>query len=188
MNSPFNLPKATEATLQFMQREHGRINIMKLIKLIYLLDRLSIDRRGMPVVGGTYFSMRNGPVTSELLDIINAGRLSGEEDLRWDRSVSNRENHEIAIRETANMEQETLSDFELGLIDEIYALHGMKTQWQLRDWCHERCAEWTPLTNGRESIAIENIAESLGCSDEEIARIKDEALEANLLAAAFAQA
>ena len=53
------------------------MNIMKLVKLIYLLDRLSLDRRGIPVVGGDYLSMRNGPVTSEVLDIINAEDFSG---------------------------------------------------------------------------------------------------------------
>ncbi len=37
---------------------------MKLVMLGYLLDRLSLDRRGIPVVGGDYLSMQNDPVTS----------------------------------------------------------------------------------------------------------------------------
>ena len=78
VNFRFNIQKATEACLQFIKRSGGRINVMKLIKLIYILDRLSIQRRGVPVVGGVYFSMRNGPVTSELLDLVNAGELAGE--------------------------------------------------------------------------------------------------------------
>ena len=45
---------------------------MKLVKLIYLIDRMSLDRRGIPAVGGDYLSMRNGPVTSEVLDEIFA--------------------------------------------------------------------------------------------------------------------
>ena len=42
---------ATDASLQFIAREGGRINVMKLIKLIYLLDRLSIQRRSVPLRG-----------------------------------------------------------------------------------------------------------------------------------------
>jgi hypothetical protein len=37
--------------------------------------RESIARRGVPMVGGVYLSMRNGPVTSEILDLINSGQL-----------------------------------------------------------------------------------------------------------------
>ena len=73
------------------------MNIMKLVKLMYLLDRLSLDRRNSPISGGDYLSMRNGPVTSEMLDLINAGRLIGESDRRWELCVSNRTNHEVKL-------------------------------------------------------------------------------------------
>ena len=66
MNFRFNISKATEAACLLLERAGGHLNIMKLVKLMYLLDRLSIDRRGMPVAGGDYLSMRNGPVTSEV--------------------------------------------------------------------------------------------------------------------------
>jgi len=188
VNFRFDVEKATEASLQFIAREGGRINVMKLIKLIYLLDRLSIQRRSIPVVGGIYFSMRNGPVTSELLDLVNAGELAGEEGSRWEALIADRKNHEIAIRGSASLERDSLSDSEIELIDEIYAEHGAKDQWQLRDWCHERCGEWTPLQNGRERIDIEELAVNAGHSQREALRIADGARETNLLARAFAQA
>jgi len=56
----FNIRKATEVAAQFLQRSGGTINTMKLVKLIYLLDRLSLDRRGIPVVGGTTFRCATG--------------------------------------------------------------------------------------------------------------------------------
>ena len=73
------------------------MNIMKLVKLVYLLDRLSIQRRGLPVVGGAYFSMRNGPVTSEMLDLVNAGSLWGVAQCDWERFISDRQNHEVSL-------------------------------------------------------------------------------------------
>ena len=56
MNFRFNLAKATEAACLFLERAGGQMNIMKLVKLLYLLDRLSLDRlsldrRGIPVCG-----------------------------------------------------------------------------------------------------------------------------------------
>ena len=69
MNFRFHIGKATEAGCLLLERAGGQMNIMKLVKLMYLLDRLSLDRRGVPVAGGDYLSMRNGPVTSELLGL-----------------------------------------------------------------------------------------------------------------------
>ena len=46
MNFRFNITKATEGACQFIERSGGTINIMKLVKLVYLLDRLSLARRG----------------------------------------------------------------------------------------------------------------------------------------------
>jgi len=65
MNFRFTIAKATEAACLLLEKSGGQINIMKLVKLMYLLDRFSLDRRGVPVTGGDYLSMRNGPVTSE---------------------------------------------------------------------------------------------------------------------------
>src|SRR5258708_32591483 len=94
MNFRFQIGKAMEASCELLQRAGGQLNIMKLVKLIYLLDRLSLDRRNIPVVGGDYLSMRNGPITSEMMDMINAGRLFGAKDACWDKWISARRNHE----------------------------------------------------------------------------------------------
>ena len=186
MNFRFNLSKATEAACLLLERSGGQMNIMKLVKLIYLLDRLSLDRRNMPICGGDYLSMRNGPVTSEVLDLINAGRLMGESDQRWERSVSNRTNHEVRLEKMPV--RENLSDAEVGLLDEIWAEHGDKDQWQLVEWCHHHCKEWVPVTNGCAPIAVEQVGMALGKTPEQINRLRQEAAELNQLDEIFAGA
>ena len=158
---------------------------MKLVKLVYLLDRLSLARRGIPVVGGAYFSLPNGPITSELLDLINSGCLAGEADCHWEDYISDRQDHEVALK--GEIPSEHLSPAELDLIAEIYREHGAKDQWELRDWCHEHCEEWTPLEEGRDRIRLEKIARAVGKTDAQIQRLEEEAREMNFLAAAFAQ-
>jgi uncharacterized phage-associated protein len=179
MNFRFQIGKATEASCEFMRRAGGRINIMKLVKLVYLLDRLSLDRRGIPVVGGDYLSMRNGPVTSEVLDLINSGRLLGESDPRWEQSVSDRRNHDVQLERMP--EREHLSDAEAKLVDEIWAEHGGRDQWQLVEWCHAHCGEWTPPPKGSAPISVERIGKALGRSPEFIEKLAREAAELNRL-------
>lgn len=184
MNFRFNIGKATEAACLLLERAGGRMNIMKLVKLIYLLDRLSLDRRGIPVVGGDYLSMRNGPVTSEVLDLINEGRLYHESDSRWDECISDRENHDVALLQLPERQQ--VSNAEVKLLDEIWAAHGAKSHWQLVDWCHDNCKEWTSLSSGRAPITVERIGEALGKDAGEITWLTREARELNRLHEIFA--
>ncbi len=184
MNFRFHIGKATEAACLFLERGGGQMNIMKLVKLLYLLDRLSLDRRGIPVCGGDYLSLRNGPVTSEVLDLVNEGRLYKEADLRWEQCISDRANHEVALLRMPEREQ--VSNAEVKLLDEIWAEHGGKTQWQLVDWCHDHCKEWTPVSSGKSPISVERIGEALGKAGDEIAWLTREARELNRLNEIFA--
>ncbi len=184
MNFRFNIQKATEAACLFLDKSGGLINIMKLVKLMYLLDRLSLDRRGIPVTGGDYLSMRNGPVTSEVLDLVNSGRLSGDEDTRWEQCVSDRRDHDIHLEKLP--EREHLSNAEVALLNEVWAEHAGKDQWQLRDWCHRHCGEWEPITRGCAPIAVERIGMALGKSAGQIQRLTQEVAELGVLDDIFA--
>lgn len=155
MNFRFNLPKATEVACEFLERAGGQVNVMKPVKLVYLLDRLSLDRRGIPVVGGDYLSMRNGPVTSDLLDLINAGRLCGETNSSWEQAIRDRVNHEVKLE--AKPARLHLSAAELELVDAIWVEHGERDPWQLVAWCHEHCGEWKPLSHGCAPIAVKHM-------------------------------
>jgi len=186
MNFSFHTGKATETACEFLGRAGGQINVMKLVKLVYLLDRLSLDRRGIPVVGGDYLSMRNGPVTSEVLDLVNAGRLADERDDRWEQCISDRLNHEVRLEKKT--ERQYLSEAEVELVEVIWREHGQRDQWQLVDWCHANCGEWTPLARGCAPIAVERIAQALGKSPEVIQKLSREAAELNLLDEIFAPA
>jgi uncharacterized phage-associated protein len=184
MHFRFDIIKATEVACDMIRREGGAMNIMKLVKLVYALDRLSIQRRGIPVVGGTYFSLPNGPITSELLDLINSGSLWGDDKCRWEEFVSDRQDHEVGLR-NKGPGTEHLAPSELKLIDEVYAEHGAKSQWELRDWSHAHCEEWTPLEGGRNRIDLADLARAVGLNEERIRQIEQDAAEWNFVSEAL---
>ena len=88
---PFDERKAKSAASVLLQQEGGRMPYIRLIKLLYLADRESIDRRGRPIVGGRYVSMKYGPVLSEVLDLVRTGGLE------WSEAVE-KENHDVLLR------------------------------------------------------------------------------------------
>jgi hypothetical protein len=175
LHFPFDAEKVTEVAAQFLIHAQKYINIMRLVKLVYLLDRKSIARRGVPVVGGVYLSMPNGPVTSEVLDLINSGSLP-HYHTDWERFISDRQDHEIALTEAPGREH--LSDYEIDLIREVYLEHQKEDQFALRDWCHANCGEWTPLDKGCADISLERLASEVGRDPDEVI---DNALEQSFL-------
>jgi antitoxin SocA-like protein len=164
---------------RFLVHARGSINIMKLVKMVYLLDRASIARRGVPVVGGAYLSMRNGPVTSELLDLINSGAL-WRCDTNWNQFISDRQDHEVAL--TGGPGADHLSQFELGLIAELFGEFEKSDQWELRDFCHVHCGEWLPLDKGAELISLSKLPEEVGREPQEVL---ENATEKNFLDQVF---
>ena len=183
MNFRFDARKATQAAAAFVKREGGELSILKLVKLIYLLDRLSLLRRGVPVLGGDYFSMKNGPVTSEALDLINAGTLDGF-PTDWAEYFSDRADHQVALQ--GDPGDDRLSESELVMIGEIYTEHGRKNAFELAEWCHRNCPEWRPVTQGRHEIRVEDILEAGGRRREYIERVVAEAAELRQLDAMLA--
>ena len=179
MNFSFDASKASQVAGWFLQQQGGRMNIMKLIKLAYLLDRLSLERRGLPVLGGDYFSMKNGPVISEVLDLINAGRLDGMET-DWEKFIADRQNHEVEIRQPPGTGQ--LSEAEQMLMAETQARFGQMDAFQLVKWCHDNCPEWHPLSRGRREIQVEDILSAVGKTPGQIQRIVQREAEFRQLA------
>ncbi len=66
----FDEEKATEAAALILSLRGGQMHYMKLIKLLYLLDREALSRWGIPVTTDTYVSMDHGPVVSAIYNLI----------------------------------------------------------------------------------------------------------------------
>src|SRR6266699_5311591 len=66
----FNERRATEAAARFLKLRGGRMSYLKLIKLLYLLDREALLRWGAPVTTDRYVSMDDGPVVSNIYSLI----------------------------------------------------------------------------------------------------------------------
>ena len=70
MRLRFNEAKATQAAALMPELRGGQMSYLKLIKLLYLLDREALLRWGRPITTDTYIAMDNGPVVSRICDLI----------------------------------------------------------------------------------------------------------------------
>jgi uncharacterized phage-associated protein len=177
MRTRFRIEKATEAAARLLMKRGGRMSHLKLIKLLYLLDRAAYVRWGRPVTHDSYVSMPHGPVLSFTLDLINEPEYS--EGAYWHGYIAPKANHEVDLRDRASVPNAHLSAAEEQLIDEIFDEYGHLDRWQLRDLTHT-LPEWEDPAGSSRPIDPADILRYSGYSEEQIRDIASDLEETRL--------
>jgi uncharacterized phage-associated protein len=163
MNFSNHGKKATPAVARLIQKSGAPIDYLRLIKLVYLADRKSIIDRGIPIVGGTYYSMRKGPVISEVMNFVNMQNAP-----RWKETISPRSGDEVRLCGIPDFG--ALSKSELNILDGVVAEHHQRTTEELVAWCHDHCPEYEQVRAGqRKLITVESILKG---AKKEVAQIR----------------
>lgn len=168
----FNSRKTIQAAAYLLKKEpEERMNYMRLLKLLYLSDRRSLKERKAPICGGRVFAMDDGPVISQVLDLIKGNDLDSES---WGKVIV-RKGFDVALRgEHPGVLQ--LSRAELRILDEVAEEHKDRDEWELVKWCHDNLDEYKkndPQKAGvkRLPISLDDVLEAIGSSG-----LKDEIL------------
>ncbi len=181
MRTQYQEEKATEAAARLLHKRGGKMSHMKLIKLLYLVDREAYVRWGRPITYDSYVSMPHGPVLSFTLDRINEPEYS--EGAYWHEHIAPKENHEVRLTGRA-IPNEHLSPAEEALIDEVFAKYGRMNRWELRDFTHT-LPEWEDPKGSSRLIDPADILRNSGYSDEQIRDIENDLEETRLADAIF---
>lgn len=162
----FDEKKLTQATAFFIYKSQGSINILKLMKLLYLSERLSFQKFHEPLIGDSLVSMKNGPVLSLTLNYIN-GEMKRDE--YWENWISDRENHAIALKDPSIVRDEDdlleLSENDIDVLNQIWVEFGHKERWDLVHYTHTNCSEWRDPGSSAYPIEYNALFNSLGFSE-----------------------
>jgi uncharacterized phage-associated protein len=160
----YNIRKAAQVAAFFAIAEGGAINALKLVKLIYLADRLAMDTFEAPILSDRFVSMDHGPVNSITLNYIN-----GLEDQKngWDDFVTDREGHFVGLRNPALGVQDLdeLSNADIKILTLTWERFGGMNQYEVRDYTHKNCPEWEDPHGSSMPIPVERIFKFLGKTD-----------------------
>lgn len=163
MSEWFNIRKAAQVAAFFARSEGGNINVLKLVKLIYLSDRLFMEKYDRTMLNDQLVSMDNGPVNSITLDLINGFRTNSE---NWDEFIKDRDHNQVGVtREFSDEDLKELSVAELSILKEIWKRHGRMTGFELADWTHENCFEWDDPDGSSTPIHYKTVFKFLGKED-----------------------
>jgi uncharacterized phage-associated protein len=162
--------KATQAVARLIQKSGTPIDYLRLSKLVYLSDRRSIIERGIPIVGGQYYSMRKGPVISEVMNFVNRRNAPG-----WKEIISPRFGNEVRL--LGSPDYGALSESELSILDSVVAGHRQRTTEELVDWCHQHCPEYEEIKTGRRPITVESILKGVKRGAKQIQKVVESGIE-----------
>lgn len=152
----FDEGKAAEAASYILSLGNGEMNYMKLIKLLYIADRISLSRYFYPITTDCYFSLKLGPVTSNILDCINH---ADERPLNtpWNESIERSGRYSIKLRKP--FRQYYTSAEELDTLKEVFDIYRDDSQFDLSEISHT-FPEWSNPGDSRKPISIEDILQA----------------------------
>ena len=183
MKKSFNVRKAAQVAAYFAKAQGGEINVLKLVKLIYLADRKFMQKYDSTILNDRFVSMDHGPVNSVTLDYIDGCQ---EDRINWEPFITDRAGYFVGLTNPALSfdDLDQLSDAEIEVLAEIWAELGHMDQYQVRDFTHEKCLEWEDPNGSSYPIPYERIFKFLGKqnSTELARRIESEKILDSLMA------
>ena len=150
----FNQTKAIEAILYLAQKVSGP-DIYGICKLLYLVDKTSLEKYGRFIFGESYFAMKEGPTPSNVYDLLKQVAKKPVYGL----SVEG--NQVIPLR---NPDLDYLSESDIECLDQIISVYGKVPNWLRARDAHDNAWQESWYKRGRKrsvKMPIKSIVELL---------------------------
>ena len=163
--------KAAQVAARLIEQGGGKFNYMHLMKMLYAIERTSLAKWGQPVTGGDYFSMKRGPVISEVLNLIKNRAPRGAAHPWFEHFET--KGYDLILKKPAGTAD--LSRAEVDLIDTVFVMLGHLDRWDVVQRTHDEFKEWENPGNTSKPIHIEKILQAVGKTEDEIKDISRDA-------------
>lgn len=157
--------KISQIAGYILSKEHKQtMSILKLMKLLYFVDRASLVKYGCPISYDNMVAMKYGMVLSNTRDLMDGFVKSKPNG--WKYWVSDRDNHNVSLN-LKNIQLENfdeLSQADIKIVDEVWQQYGDKNQWELADMQHNPkiCPEWKDPQGSSIPVSYSDIFLSIG--------------------------
>lgn len=134
----FDNKKATQAINLLAKKDGGFIDKLKVVKLMWLADRLHLRKYGRPIFNDIYFAMEYGPVGSSVKDLAGFN-VEGDEKTYLEEYLEKKGNHKIESKKETDLD--VFSDSEIEALNTAYAEYGNMNSFDLAELSHD-FPEW----------------------------------------------
>ena len=146
---------------------------LKLMKMLYMADRRSLEQIETTMTGDRYVSMEFGPVLSNVYNLIKGEYSDPNDQALWSTHISPRSIHRITLLKDPG--DSKLCEFEEDLIRDIYEEYKDWDRFDLAEETHKLFPEWEKPPEGIGSIPIkiETTLRYIGKTAEDIQEIEE---------------
>jgi uncharacterized phage-associated protein len=170
--SDFDWRKAVSAVSYLVERTNDTLYII--MKMMYLADKVHLNRYGRFIAGDWYVAMKKGPVPSQTYDLLTKLREGTSDNSAAVSSIRVLPDYQIQTIDRQNYDE--LSDSDIECLDEIINTYKRIGKWAIRDMSHDEVWEksWTAKSfwSKRAPMPMDAIAEHVGGEDL-IAHVRD---------------
>ena len=187
--SLFDECKAAQAAAFLLHKADGELPLLKLMKLMYLAERLSLQRYGDTITGDAFASLPHGPVLSMTLDHMNGAQRSVEGG--WATWIADRAEHSLALRDQSMVRSPeedllALSETDLECLGEVWKEFGHWDKYKLRDYTHSNaCPEWEDPKGSSRPIPVSRMLKAVGYQPDQVEALTKRLHEQRYISAAF---
>ena len=161
----FRSRKAAQICAYFASRsDGGRIDKLKLSKLVYLAERRFLAEHHRPMLFDDLYSLAHGPVCSSTLRGIEGG---GDKKLWNDYIRRHGLDTIVAVKSMERQDLDHVSDAELKILDKIWRRFSGRSPSSLRNYTHTECSEYTEISAGSKPFSYLEVFQALGRDDAE---------------------
>lgn len=139
-STSFETKRTVQALNFFLNQEKSQsMSKMKLLKLLWLVDRYTLRNYGYLLSGDKYYALPHGPVGSATKDILDANQRSATTKSYWGQYISVVSNKDIKSNRSIDFGE--FSEADLSALRAVWSVYGSMSPASLRDYSH-KFPEW----------------------------------------------
>jgi uncharacterized phage-associated protein len=169
-NPLFDERRAAQAAAYLLWRARGSLPVIKLMKLLYLAERLCLERYGEPLTGDDLYSLKCGPILSMTLNLMR-GKVDPVSD-DWKRWLADKDGHDISLANLRAVRSEEdfthLAEIDLEVLKETWDNFGHMDKWVLVDYTHDELPEWQDPGKSSQPILYAEILRLAGWGEDAV--------------------
>lgn len=175
----FNELKTAQASAYLLYKAGGTMEHLKLMKLLYLADRLSWKEYDKSITGDDYYSLPYGPVLSKTLNLIHGETLPqlSRNATIWDNCIKDNANYCVSLaKENDEYFWGCLSLNDEKILNRVFADFGYFKTFELVEYTYNKkhVPEWQDPKDSSKKIKLPDLLAHLGKSKAHIVEILQE--------------
>lgn len=158
--------------------EQTKATMYPIMKMLYLADKVHLERHGRFIAGEEYVAMEQGPVPSHAYDMMKHLRSEKRSDVFVvsEDFFAYQAGHVLVLKQQPDLDELSVSDQQC--LDEVVQIYRSVGHWGVRDLSHDEAWEkiWS-RRNFAKSVPMpaKKIAEDLACGQTLIDHLTDPA-------------